>query len=113
MPVTGLAMQVHHRDDPDPVGLLEVNDGIRKASRKIPPRRRVELVELAWMGADRCDGGLDLVVETAAQLGLDLGVKPRRRGLLGVGFRMEEVRLHRPTIWRILSDVTAPGIPCT
>ena len=113
MPVTGLAMQVHHRDDPDPIGLIEVNDGIWKALREIPPRRRVELVELARMRAHRCDGALDLIVETAAQLGLDLGVEPRRRGVLGIGFRMEEVRLHRPTIWRIFSDVTAPGIPCT
>ena len=40
MPVTGLAMQVHHRDDPDPIGFFEVNDSIRKALREIPPRLR-------------------------------------------------------------------------
>ena len=113
MPITGLAVQVHHRDDPDPIRFFEVNDRVRKTLREIPPRRRVELVELARMGTDRRDGALDLIVETDAQLGLDLGVEPRRLGVLGIGFRMEEVRLHRPTIWRIFSEVTAPGMPCT
>ncbi len=104
-------MQVHHCDDPDLVGFIEANDRIRKAPGETAPRWWVELVELARVRADRRDGGLGLIEETAAQLGSDLGVETRRFGVLGVGFRVEDVRFHRPTIWRILAEVTVPGMP--
>lgn len=57
VPVTGPAMQVHHRDDPDLIGFIEVADRIREAPGETAARRWFEFVELARVRADRRDDG--------------------------------------------------------
>ena len=67
MPISGISVQMHHGDDPNLIGFIEVDDRIGKAKRQAAPGRRVELAELTRMGTDRHNNRLNLVIETATK----------------------------------------------
>ena len=110
LPITRTAFHVHHRQNPDAVGLLDVNHRIRKDGGEMPLRGRVKMAEAFRVAADILDEPLHLVVKTSAEF--RIGLRIIFCGLRVFLFRlgMERVRFHRPTILRMRLLTTSPGM---
>jgi hypothetical protein len=62
-----LLLKVHYRHDPNPSGLLQVQDGVRKASLEVPSDRRIEHALARRIGLDFTDNPADMVNEASSQ----------------------------------------------
>lgn len=110
-PVVWITFDRRDGDDPDSVRLVEVDDGIGKVVRQVPPGVGVDPAEEARCRTDLCNRALDLVLKPPAEFRADSRVVRGGSGVFLVGLGMEAVRLHRPTIWRTRAETTSPGTP--
>jgi hypothetical protein len=104
---------VHHGDDPNLVGPVEVDDRIRKWLTEMPAGRRLEGPAKPRLCAHLIHKPVNAVMKTPAELRTDGRLVFRRRFELGTGRRMETKRFHRPTMWRISAMTSSPGMPVT
>ena len=108
-PITRTAFHVHHRQNPDAVGLLDVNHRIRKDGGKMPLRGRVKMAEAFRVAADSLNQPLHLVVKTSAEFRVGLRIIFCGLRVFIRRFGMERVRFQRPTILRMRRLTTSPG----
>ncbi len=106
--------QGHHRQNPNTVGLVEIDDGKGESPREVTSGGRIVTAEAIRGGSDLRDHAFDVVVKATAKIWTAL------RDILGGGSRIlrvrlgvKSVRLHRPTIRRILAETSSPGTSCT
>src|SRR5690606_15011622 len=88
------------------VWFVEVDHRVRKVARQMPPGWRIELPEARRSCLNLGNHPLDLIVKPPAQILTALGIVEGR-------LRMENVRLHRPTMRRTFAAVCSPGMPST
>ena len=101
-PVTWRLLEVHYRDNPNVVGLDEVDDGIRERSSEVPSYvRRSVNPKKRGVFLDLRDELIDMAKKSPAQVRTNAGIP--HRGILEVEpcFRMETGAHHNPTILRI------------
>ena len=67
----GFAVEVHHGENPDVVGALDVDDAVGKLAGEMPAGRLADETEGAGSPAGFDDQLVDDGVETPAQLGND------------------------------------------
>ncbi len=113
-PVAGFPVQGHHGKYPDAIRFIHINDCKGEIPRQAPARGRIVFSKTIWRCDDSSDYALDFFVKTNAQDGAaSLGVVHRSVGVFRIGLGVECVWLHRPTMRRILAEVSSPGMSVT
>jgi hypothetical protein len=101
---------VHHGHDPDSVRLVDGKHGIGEAVAESPANRREHPTEPFRLETDLSDHRFDVIVEPPSQIEANLRVVLGGLGVLSCRGRVEGVRFHRPTIWRMRAETSSPGI---
>ena len=112
-PITRTAFQMHHRQNPDAVGLLNEDHRIRKDVSKMSLGGWVEVAKAFGVMADCLDETLHFIVETTGEFRVNLRIILRGLRVFLFGFGMKGVRFQRPTILRIRWLTVSPGMPST
>jgi hypothetical protein len=73
LPITRPTLHVHHGNNQDTVGLINVKQSVGKNVREVPANRRIEQTETNRLPTHLADQPLNLVVETSPQLRMDAG----------------------------------------
>ena len=97
-PITGTALHVHHCQNPDAVGLFDVDHGIRKDVPEMTLGRRIKLTKAFRIATNILNDLLHLIVKTPGKFRVNLRII--LRGLRVFLFRvgMKGVWFQRPTI---------------
>ena len=104
---------MHDSNDPDTIGLIEIYDRIGEHSREVSARGRIKHPETLGLVAHFANQAFHFIVETTTEFGINAGVVGGSLRVFRRGCRMEDVRFHRPTMWRILAETWSPRMPCT
>ena len=104
-PIVRLAMERHDSENPKIVRTIRVADAVGEIAGEVTANGRADLAKKLRAFAGFGDQAFDLIVETTAEFRADLGLALRGLRVVLISLGVEGVRLHRPTIFRMRSDV--------
>lgn len=81
---------MHDRNNPELIGLFQIDDPIREPGTEMPAGRRIKLSERPGMHRNLCNEPFDLPKEPLTQLLINGGVVVDALAELGVSFRMKD-----------------------
>ena len=98
-------MEGHDSENPNIGGTIHVEDAEGEFAGEVTADGRADLTKKLRAFAGFGDQAFDLIVESTAKFGADVGEVLCRLGVFLIGLGVEGVRFHRPTIFRMRSDV--------